>query len=75
MEHKFMTPSDKFINAIVITKTRLINCNAEDVMKDLLVGDLDMESMKKIKPEMPFDLKIWIEYNTISSEKLRNGVV
>lgn len=73
MEHRFITPRDKFVNAIVITKTRLINCNAEDIMNELLVSDVaDVETAKKMKPDMPDDLEKWMEYNAISSVKLRN---
>ncbi|XP_068906385.1 protein THEM6-like [Tenebrio molitor] len=74
MEHRFLTPSDMFINAIVLCRTRLTNCNAENVINDLLVnysGD-DVENNKKEKPELTPDLAKWIESNEISSATLRS---
>lgn len=74
MEHRFITPKDNFVNAIVTARTRLINCNAEDIMKDLIAPpDGDIEMAKKTKPEMPPDLEKWLEFNAMSSAKLRNG--
>lgn len=77
MEHKFITPKDKFVNAIVITRTRLINCNAEDVMNHMLKidNDIDIERASKIKPEISLELEKWMEYNTMSSETLRKETV
>lgn len=74
MEHRFITPRDNFVNAIILARTRLINCNAEEVMKDLILpaGDVDIELAKKSKPEMPPELEKWLEYNEMSSAKLRN---
>lgn len=76
MEHRFITPKDKFINAIVITRTRLINCSAEEVMGDLIKMEFpDVETGTKIKPEMPVELEKWIEYNETSSVKLKTETV
>lgn len=75
MEHRFITPSDNFINAIVLCRTRLTNCNAEDVVNEVLVnysGD-DIELNKKEKPEITEELAKWIEYNEISSVSLRSS--
>lgn len=36
MEHRFLTPSDNFINAIAICRQRILDCSAEDVMRTLL---------------------------------------
>ncbi|XP_023024076.1 protein THEM6 [Leptinotarsa decemlineata] len=77
MEHRFVTPGDNFINAIVMCKARLTKCNAEEIMKDLLVKnpDCDVEIAKRQKPELPLELGKWIESNEISSTKLRSNVV
>lgn len=73
MEHRFVTPRDKFVNAIVITRTRLINCDADAIMNELLVSDVaDVETAKKMKPDLPDDLEKWMDYNAMSSTKLRN---
>ena len=73
MEHRFISPVDNFINAIVLTRTRLLNCNVEEVMDELLVQGSDTESQKKIKPEMPPEIEKWLECNAISSAKLRTN--
>ena len=75
MEHRFLTPTDNFVNAIVLCRTRLTNCNAEDVVNELLLnysGD-DIESNKKEKPELSQELAKWIESNEISSASLRRN--
>nr|CAH7742090.1 unnamed protein product [Callosobruchus chinensis] len=73
MEHKFITPRDKFVNAIVLCRVRVVNCNAEDVMAELLLNSSggDIEAVKKQKPEAPMELAKWIESNEISSAFLR----
>ncbi|KAJ8931733.1 hypothetical protein NQ314_015320 [Rhamnusium bicolor] len=74
MEHRFITPTDNFINAIVLCKTRLTNCNADQIITDLLVNSssCDIESAKTQKPEKTLELAKWIESNEISSSFLRN---
>ncbi|XP_022901728.1 protein THEM6-like [Onthophagus taurus] len=74
MEHRFISPGDRFINAIVMTKTRLINCNAEEIMQEMILSKNDPEYRGKTRPEIPPDLEKWMESNTISSQALR-GVV
>lgn len=36
MEHRFVTPRDNFVRAIAVCRQRLIDCNAEEIMTDLL---------------------------------------
>lgn len=73
MEHRFVTPSDHFINAIVLCKTRLTNCSVEKIMSDMLgqYENEDVENQRHEKPQMPLELAKWIECNDISSELLR----
>lgn len=75
MEHRFISPIDNFVNAIVMCRTRLTNCNAEEVIDDLLVNyvgnDVEKNGNKGEKPEMPPELVKWIESNDISSANLR----
>ncbi|XP_044254068.1 protein THEM6-like [Tribolium madens] len=75
MEHRFLTPSDNFINAIVLCRTRLTNCNVEDVINEVLVNSPvdDLEMNKKEKPEVTPELAIWIEYNETSSVSLKSN--
>lgn len=36
MEHRFVTPKDNFVRAIAVCRQKLIDCNAEEIMTDLL---------------------------------------
>lgn len=79
MEHRFITPRDEFVRAIAVCRQRVINANAEDVMKELLGRPRTPSSAENgtagpiQKPEPPLDLQKWIESNEISSANLRNG--
>nr|CAD7427037.1 unnamed protein product [Timema monikensis] len=68
MEHRFITPKDDFVRAIVLCQQRVIKCDANDVMKELM----DVESGIE-KPQVPMEVAKWIECNEISSGNLRNG--
>lgn len=75
MEHRFISPWDNFVNAIVLQRTRIIGCNAEEVMKELItLNGIDEELAKKCKPELPLDVSKWIESNEISSANLRGDM-
>ncbi len=71
MEHRFITKSNDFVNAIVMSRQRLINCSAEDVIGGLLCGQNPGASLN-MKPELPLEYVRWIECNDISSANLRN---
>lgn len=76
MEHRFVTPSDKFINAIAISKMRLINCSTDEILSELFhLNDKENveNGMKLIKPELTLELAKWIESNEISSKFLRSA--
>ncbi|EEB11041.1 conserved hypothetical protein [Pediculus humanus corporis] len=66
MEHRFITPKDDFVRAIALGRHRIINCDVNDVMRELLQGIL--------KPSLPLELAKWIECNEISSSNLRNNL-
>nr|CAD7437435.1 unnamed protein product [Timema bartmani] len=68
MEHRFITPKDDFVRAIVLCQQRVIKCDANDIMKELM----DVESGIE-KPQVPMEVAKWIECNEISSGNLRNG--
>ncbi|XP_063232006.1 protein THEM6 [Bacillus rossius redtenbacheri] len=68
MEHRFITPKDDFVRAIVLCQQRVINCSASDVMKELVDVERGVE-----KPQVPMEVAKWIECNEISSANLRNG--
>lgn len=66
IEHQFVTPSDNFVCAIVIGRTQILNCSAEEVMNELLASEPGRQ-----RPEMPPEILKWIEYNELSSFKLK----
>ena len=68
MEHRFITPKDDFVRAIAICQQRVISCNADDIMKELLGVEAGIQ-----KPDIPLEVAKWIECNEISSANLRNG--
>ncbi|KAL0269042.1 UNVERIFIED_CONTAM: hypothetical protein PYX00_010785 [Menopon gallinae] len=73
MEHRFITPKDNFIRAIAIGRQRVIKCNANDIMRELMTKD--GKSPEDIhKPQLPLEVAKWIECNEISSSNLRNGL-
>ncbi|XP_030766892.1 protein THEM6-like [Sitophilus oryzae] len=73
IEHKFIS-SDKFINAIALCRLRLVKCDADIIMKELIQDvpkNVEVETTRRDKPELPSDLEKWIESNQISSDRLR----
>lgn len=36
MEHRFITPKDNFVRAIAVCRQKLLDCNAEELMAELL---------------------------------------
>lgn len=36
MEHRFITPKDNFVRAIAVCRQKMIDCNAEELMGELL---------------------------------------
>lgn len=73
MEHRFITKNSDFVNAIVMSRQRLINCSAEEVIVGLLYKENPSTSETNIpKPELPLEYIRWIESNEISSANLRS---
>lgn len=69
IEHQFITPTDNFVCAIVVGRTQILDCNIEEVMEELMARDPTRE-----RPEMPLEIVKWLEYNDISSAKLKSAV-
>ncbi|CAH0560745.1 unnamed protein product [Brassicogethes aeneus] len=74
MEHKFISYFDKFINAIAFCKVRIIDCDSENILTQLMSTNIP-ENPTKEKPDIPPDLKKWIEYIELSSAHLRTQPV
>ncbi|XP_050434383.1 protein THEM6-like [Adelges cooleyi] len=77
MEHRFVSRGDDFINAIVHCRNRVINCDVNQLMEELMT-----EAAKKCpgqveaprnKPECPLEIHHWIQANLVSSANLRNS--
>lgn len=66
-EHQFITPSDDFVCAIAVGRMQILDCNAEEVMKELMARDPTRE-----RPEIPLEIVKWLEYNDLSSAKLKS---
>lgn len=69
VEHQFITPSDNFVCAIVVGRTQILGCNTEEIMKELMAVDPTRE-----RPEIPLEIVKWLEYNDLSSAKLKHNV-
>lgn len=63
IEQKFITTSDGFVRAIVLSRQNLLEVNAERLFKDLPGADS--------KPECPEEIKHWLQAIEISSARLR----
>lgn len=63
LEQQFITLADGFVRAVALSKQCITNCNVSDVLKTY------PEAAKR--PEMPDDLKLWLEAIEVSSQKLR----
>lgn len=74
MEHRFIASADNFVSAVVLCKTRIANCNVEDMMNEALLipENGDIENAKRERPQLTPLLKKWIEHNEMSSALLRN---
>lgn len=81
MEHRFVGRGDSFVNAIVHCRQRVINCDVERLMAELLAegaakknpGDVEAGVPPATKPECPLEIRHWIQANLVSSANLRNG--
>ncbi|KAL7743896.1 hypothetical protein ACLKA6_003123 [Drosophila palustris] len=63
LEQQFVTLADGFVRAVAMSKQCLTNCNVNDLLKTY------PEAAQR--PEMPAELKLWLEAIEISSQKLR----
>ncbi|ENN82072.1 protein THEM6 [Dendroctonus ponderosae] len=74
IEHRFIT-NRSFVNAIALCRIRLVNVDADEFMKDMMLNlpkqVADVEPARKQKPTMPPELEKWMESNQISSLRLR----
>lgn len=82
MEHRFVSRGDDFVNAIVHCRQRVINCDVDRLMAELLAaadeagkrdGDAEAPAPPRTKPECPLEVHHWIQSNRVSSTNLRNG--
>lgn len=57
-----------------MSRQRLINCSAEEIIRELLSKDVTNSEMNvSAKPELPLEYVRWVECNEISSANLRNA--
>ena len=71
-EHRFISKHDNFIRAIIYGRTKIVNCNVEELMADLMKNPLTKTSNDiRLKPECPPEIKLWDESTMVSRTKLR----
>lgn len=63
IEQQFITLNDNFVRAVALSKQCITNCNVVDIMQE--------KFPEIIRPEMPEDLKLWLDSIELSSQKLR----
>lgn len=77
IEHRFLTPSNNFINAIILCKIRFMDCKVNELMDELIANSpnksVRVETTDIVKPKLTEELEKWIEYNEISSAALRQS--
>jgi len=62
-EHRIITLKDGIVRSIAYTKLAVVKRDLDEVIKELFP---DVK-----KPDQPEDLKKWIEFNELSSEKMK----
>lgn len=73
MEHRFITKSNGFVNAIVMSRQRLMDCSAEEIIGELLFKQNKNSEIPLTKPDLPLEYVRWVECNDISSANLRSN--
>lgn len=63
LEQQFVTLADGFVRAVALSKQCITNCNVYDIIKKFPEG--------KTRPDMPEELKLWLDAIEVSSQKLR----
>lgn len=65
-EHQFITLADGFVRAVALSKQNVINCNVVDAIRNLPEAPQ--------RPDVPEDLKLWLNSMEVSSQKLRKSI-
>jgi len=73
MEHRFISKNNDFVNAIVMSRQRLMNCSADEILNGLLCKQNKDNDLNLTKPDLPAEYVRWVECNDISSATLRNN--
>ncbi|XP_018792980.1 PREDICTED: protein THEM6 [Bactrocera latifrons] len=63
LEQSFVTLSDGFVRAVALSKQCITNCDVTEIMKTFPEA--------ATRPEMPAELKLWLDSIELSSQKLR----
>ncbi|XP_011187879.1 protein THEM6 [Zeugodacus cucurbitae] len=63
LEQSFVTLSDGFVRAVALSKQCITNCDVTAIMKTFPEA--------ATRPEMPTELKLWLDSIELSSQKLR----
>ncbi|XP_053947856.1 protein THEM6 [Anastrepha ludens] len=63
LEQSFVTLSDGFVRAVALSKQCITNCDVTELMETFPEATT--------RPDMPADLKLWLDSIEVSSQKLR----
>lgn len=63
LEQSFVTLSDGFVRAVALSKQCITNCDVTEILKTFPEA--------ATRPEMPAELKLWLDSIELSSQKLR----
>lgn len=72
IEHRFVTPDDGFVRAIIYAQLKVMQCDLQKVMDELLSRWADKVKVPP-KPECPEEIRLWTESSRVSSLKLRTN--
>lgn len=71
-EHRFISKHDNFVRAIVYGRTKIVKCDVDELMADLMKNPLTKATNDiRPKPECPPEIRLWVESAMVSSTKLR----
>ena len=66
MEQQIIRKHDNFVCAIVLIRQSLMQIRPGDVLRELTGNEVK-------SPEVPEEVECWIQYNQLSSEKLKKS--
>lgn len=69
-EHRFITLADGFVRAIAYSRCSIVNINVSEMMKEL-----SFDETPQMIEGMPEEIRHWIQFNDVSSQKLKQELL